>query len=429
MMSLLRRALGIARPVPEAGGDGIAFRPHVLDRAFTLFGPEDDQSVLGQIRQTGEFEPHVVGLLARVVAGETVALDVGANVGALALVLSALAPRGRVYAFEASPLAYELLQRAIRANGASNIEAIQRAVFSESGATLSFETTSSFLAGSHLGSGAEHEGTVDQVKTVTIDDWVEQQRLARVDLVKMDIEGAELAALAGGVRTLDRWAPDLLIECNAVVMRRFRSGSAGELFDAVSACYPHVYAVPDSFRDGTLVPVASATDLRALLVYGRGNEDLFCTPGAPRACRVLPFAEFVDGIRAAVAGREIVIEPDFEITPRAATLRGRCGARTGIAVTLRNRGPQTLSSAHPHPTHASYHVRSDAGAVVFFDGLRTTLPRAVGAGESAEFEMAVELPALPGLYTAELTLVREGVAWHDQLHVPVAPVRVTVDGP
>lgn len=429
MRSLLRDALGLRRPRSEPSDDETVFAPHVTKRTFTVFGPQDDESVLGQIRQTGEYEPHVVGLIARVIASDAIVLDIGANVGALALVFADLAANGRVFAFEASTLSYELLQRAIRRNGASNIEAVHRAVFNESGLSLTFTTTSSFLAGSHLGSETANEGTVDRVETVTIDDWVRTRHLARVDVVKIDIEGSELSALSGARETLSRFAPDLLIECNAIVMRRFRSGSATELFDVLSRYYPRVYAIPDSFRDGTVVPLASAAELNALLVYGRGNEDLFCTRSPRSDLRVLPFEQFCEQVRASVGGREIALEPDFQLVPRTDGIRGPCGAIVRIIVELRNAGPQTLSSADPHPIHASYHVRSASGEIVVLDGVRTTLPMPVRPGQAVELEMTVQLPDRPGTYMADLTLVQEGIAWLEQLHVPVVPVAMTAEEP
>jgi hypothetical protein len=52
-------------------------------------------------------------------------------------------------------------------------------------------------------------GTVDA--SVTIDDFCRHERLARVDLIKMDIEGSEAAALEGAGETIERWRPKLAI--------------------------------------------------------------------------------------------------------------------------------------------------------------------------------------------------------------------------
>jgi len=51
----------------------------------------------------------------------------------------------------------------------------------------------------------------ERVPTITLDDYVIQNHLTRVDFIKMDIEGAELAALAGASRTIQHFQPKLAI--------------------------------------------------------------------------------------------------------------------------------------------------------------------------------------------------------------------------
>lgn len=55
------------------------------------------------------------------------------------------------------------------------------------------------------------EGHEDNVDTISIDDFVNKERLPKVDLIKMDIEGAEQNALKGAEQTLKRFKPELAI--------------------------------------------------------------------------------------------------------------------------------------------------------------------------------------------------------------------------
>ena len=50
-----------------------------------------------------------------------------------------------------------------------------------------------------------------EVKTVSIDDMVEEKNLPKVSFIKMDIEGAELSALHGATKTLRKYRPKLAI--------------------------------------------------------------------------------------------------------------------------------------------------------------------------------------------------------------------------
>ena len=73
-------------------------------RVLPFSGDPCDISVFGAIRaQNGEWEPHVRRCLEHLVKPEFVCLDIGANIGAHSLSLAALASRGRVICFEASP--------------------------------------------------------------------------------------------------------------------------------------------------------------------------------------------------------------------------------------------------------------------------------------------------------------------------------------
>jgi hypothetical protein len=52
---------------------------------------------------------------------------------------------------------------------------------------------------------------VQEVSVVRLDDWAREHSLDRLDVVKMDIEGAEIAALTGATRTLKRLQPRALL--------------------------------------------------------------------------------------------------------------------------------------------------------------------------------------------------------------------------
>lgn len=418
-------ASAAASPALPPADDLVEFRPHALTRTFLISGPPGDQSVLEELRHSHAFEPHIVGLLARVVTPEMVALDVGANLGVLSVVIGALAHRGRVLALEASTVAYAHLQKTLAANDVRNVTTAHLAVFRESGLTLHLNTSSAFLAGSHLTPEADAGGGTEAVQTITLDDWVAQHAPSRVDLVKMDIEGAELDALAGADQVLSRHAPALLIECNAVVMRRFHRRSSRDLYDVLARYYRHIYLVPEASREGEVVPIEAYAQLQEALALGRGNEDLFCT-ATPVALPTRPFAEWIDELRHAPNASEIVIDPSYRLQPAAEQLAGAAGARVSVLLALHNDGAQPLSSAGRFPVHVSYHVYAADGALVRFDGVRTTLDSVVREGDTLTLDASVALPEVEGEYRIEVTLVQEGIAWLEDLGAPTASIRATV---
>jgi len=141
-----------------------------------------------------------------------VVFDVGANVGFYTLLLAdRVGPQGRVHAFEPDPLSCEILER--RAAGRANIEISQTAVGDHAGAITLYTNRSNRADNRvHPSLGSETAEAVE-VPLATLDDYCAARRIERIDAVKMDIQGAEVAALAGFRKTLARLKPRwLLIE-------------------------------------------------------------------------------------------------------------------------------------------------------------------------------------------------------------------------
>jgi len=137
-----------------------------------------------------------------------VALDVGANVGAYALLFGGwVRPGGRVYAFEPSRRAFEGLSAHVRLNGMEDVVRPVRAAVSER------EGRAALAAEGHHGTSrlvpAGEEGT-ETVETVTIDQFCARERIVPT-LVKIDVEGWELEALRGARETIARGGASLAL--------------------------------------------------------------------------------------------------------------------------------------------------------------------------------------------------------------------------
>lgn len=147
-----------------------------------------------------------------------VALDVGANAGAYALLLGQwVRPGGRVFAFEPSPEAFDGLRRHVELNGlADTVTPVRAAVSDVAG-------TASLIGEGHHGTSrlasAGEPGT-RTVGTVTIDEFCAEHGIVP-SLIKIDVEGFELEALRGARQTIARAgaALALFVEMHPTVWR------------------------------------------------------------------------------------------------------------------------------------------------------------------------------------------------------------------
>lgn len=160
----------------------------------------------------GQHDPDVT-LVGMLLAPGDSFVDGGAHFGLFTLVAAArVGSGGRVLAFEPTTATRERLARNVQLNAFDNVEIVPAALSSDVG-------TAAFTVFDVIGSGLNHLGPVDarggHVETVavtTLDAALSERRCERPTLVKLDLEGAEHAALLGAKRMLAEARPDLLLE-------------------------------------------------------------------------------------------------------------------------------------------------------------------------------------------------------------------------
>lgn len=165
--------------------------------------------VAGNLRMHRLFDRYVT-------SGATV-IDVGANIGYNAIHAARLAgPQGRVIAFEPTPDTLSLLRCNIAASGFSNVAVEPVAAGSHAG-TRDFFVRGDISAVNSLypNSRFAHVTSVLHVTVAPLDDLV----VGRVDVVKIDVEGAELDVLEGMPRILREPGITLIVEWDPLLQR------------------------------------------------------------------------------------------------------------------------------------------------------------------------------------------------------------------
>lgn len=151
-------------------------------------------------------------IVARLAPGD-VFYDVGANVGFFSMLAArAVSPTGRVEAFEAVPDNARCVEANASRNGFDHVGVHPVAVGREAGtATLNLARHPGGAVLASAGVPPDAAGTID-VPVVVLDELVERGELAPPTLVKIDVEGAEEAVLAGLYRTLEAHHPAVVLE-------------------------------------------------------------------------------------------------------------------------------------------------------------------------------------------------------------------------
>jgi len=140
-------------------------------------------------------------------------IDIGANIGAFSLSLAAKGWNG--YSFEASSKNSFVLKSSIAING-FDVKVVGSAVLDKSGKINFFQHGPYGVVQNEAMSDVPYE----EIDCICLDDWINSNKIEKVDLIKIDIEGSEVAALRGMKRFLDKYGyPPVYIEGNAYTLK------------------------------------------------------------------------------------------------------------------------------------------------------------------------------------------------------------------
>ena len=185
----------------------------LFDRTYEVFGFPDEYwfNVLSQPEKykVGDFNFDNLRLFIK---PDSVCIDAGANMGLITLAMASLAPQGRVLAFEADPRTFEALRLTIRESGYTNVMCYPFALGIDGARGMFVEEPACRSSGRFIpGYGDDSMTGIDVMK------------LDRVDLMKIDVEGAELDVLEGAHDTLIRCKPTVIMEFNSFAFVHYRN--------------------------------------------------------------------------------------------------------------------------------------------------------------------------------------------------------------
>ena len=164
------------------------------------------------------YEPEMTGLFYALAESATTVLDVGAHAGFYSLLAGLANPQARVFAFEPLPRVFASLERNVKLNKLENIRCFSAAIgattdtqefyFPDQEQPISSSLRSDVLIATFPVGAIQHV----PVSVVPIDQFVAEQGIDKVDLIKLDTERTEHEVLAGARELLQRDHPDIICE-------------------------------------------------------------------------------------------------------------------------------------------------------------------------------------------------------------------------
>jgi FkbM family methyltransferase len=212
----------------------------------------------------GIWEAQITALFQKLVKPGMTFVDIGANIGYYSLLAAKLAGHtAKVYAFEPEPLNFELLRKNVIMNWFTEIVRTEKVAVSDRRETAEFYVRENYRGNSSRGAVTEEhlKSLYDsmekiEVQTTSLDEYFPSP--PKIDVLKIDVEGAELDAFKG-MRNVLRCNPEIVIICEWSLGQM---GTAGR----------DPKAVLEEFRLHALRPYSVESDYKSM-----NSEDLLKT--------------------------------------------------------------------------------------------------------------------------------------------------------
>jgi len=205
---------------------------HLIRRHGVCYEVDLTEGIDLSLYLCGNFQDHVTRQKYLSIPKSAVIVDVGANIGSMAFRFAQQVTNGHVYAFEPTDYAFKKLLRNISFNPvlAERITPVQLFLSDQTEVDHQIKAYSSWkVDGTGVALHPLHGGTIkpaESVSAVTLDDFCTDNKIRKVDLIKIDTDGHELRVLAGAVKTIEKYQPHVIFEIGLYVLEE-----RGEIFE------------------------------------------------------------------------------------------------------------------------------------------------------------------------------------------------------
>ena len=163
-----------------------------------LFLDKEDSLLLST--RKNNYDKFEVESLKQIIKKGDIVVDLGANIGYYTLILAQLVGKsGHVYSFEPDPSNFEILSKNVKENKHDNVTLVQKAISDKNGKVELYVSKRNLA--SHRIFDAEDNRESIEVDVTTLDEYFKKFKKP-IKFIKMDVEGAESAAISGASKII-----------------------------------------------------------------------------------------------------------------------------------------------------------------------------------------------------------------------------------
>lgn len=215
------------------------YEPQLVELpGFKMYVRLNDNFIGAAIARNKHYEPHVTRVLKQFLRRGHTFVDVGANIGYFSLLgAKIVGSGGRVIAFEPNGSNCDLIRRGVEVNGLEDVLELHQVAVAEAAQVLQFTAAGIDSNGRVVTpeEAAAEEVPLQSVEAVALDDVLRD--CPRVDVIKMDVEGAEARVWQGMQAVIRRHKPPLVFEFSPTLLRMTSGVEPQAFLELVEAEY------------------------------------------------------------------------------------------------------------------------------------------------------------------------------------------------
>lgn len=209
----------------------------------------------------GSYETETNKILEEYIKPDYYVIEAGANNGSETIIIGNILRKGtgKIYAFEPAPLPYKYLTINIILNDLSGVIIPFDILLGEKESFEDFYLMTEFEANQGLSSKYSFNGykKIITKRQTTLDEFIKQEKIERLDFLKMDIQGSEIDLIEGGFNTLNKYRPIIFTEASNSELSR-RGSSIADLYDKFLSFNYEVFIISKN----SLIPISNLDQIK-----------------------------------------------------------------------------------------------------------------------------------------------------------------------